>query len=51
MSMCFDWQNPSAVLLYKGKGHKSEASNYRGISLLSVSSKLYGRVMIERVVA
>ncbi len=33
--------------LYKGKGDKQECSNYRGISLLSVVGKLYGRVLIN----
>ena len=35
--------------LYKGKGDKCECSNSRGISLLSVVGKLYGRVLIKRV--
>ena len=35
--------------LYKGKGDKCECSNSRGISLLSVAGKLYGRVLIKRV--
>ena len=37
------------VPLYKGKGDKLECSNYRGISLMSVVGKLYGRVLINRV--
>ncbi len=36
------------ALLYKGKGDKQEFSNYRGISLLSVVGKLYGRMLIWR---
>ena len=35
--------------LYKGKVEKCECSNSRGISLLSVVGKLYGRVLIKRV--
>ena len=35
--------------LYKGKGDKCECSNSRGISLLSVVGKIYGRVLIKRV--
>ena len=35
--------------LYKGKGDKYECSNSRGISLLGVVCKLFGRVLIERV--
>ena len=34
------------VLLYKGKGDKCEYSNSRGINLLSVVGKVYGRVLI-----
>ena len=37
------------VPLYKGKGERSECGNYRGISLLSVVGKLYGRDLIERI--
>ena len=35
--------------LYKWKGDKCECSNLRGISLLSVLGKLYGRVLIKRL--
>ena len=39
-----DWRGASIVPLYKGKGDKCECSNSRGISLLSVVGKLYGRL-------
>ena len=40
------------VLLFKGKGEKKESRNYRGISLLIILEKVFGRVVIiERVVA
>ena len=35
--------------LYKGKGDVYECSNFRGISLLSVVGKVYGRVLINRI--
>ncbi len=35
--------------LYKGKGSRSECSSYRGISLLSVPGKVYGRILTERL--
>uniref|UniRef100_A0A3P9JM39 ribonuclease H n=1 Tax=Oryzias latipes TaxID=8090 RepID=A0A3P9JM39_ORYLA len=38
------------VPLYKGKGDKYECGSFRGISLLSVVGKVYGRVLINRVV-
>ena len=37
------------VPICKGKGDKSECKNYRGISLLSISGKVYGRILIEKV--
>ncbi len=36
------------VPLYKGKGSRSECSSYKGISLLSVQGKVYGRILTER---
>ena len=43
------WRGACIVFLYRGKGDKCECSNSRGISLLSVVGKLYGRVLIKRV--
>ena len=37
------------VPLYKGKGDVHECSNFRGISLLSVVRKVYGRVLVNRI--
>ena len=44
-----DWQDACLVPIYKGKGDKMDCANYRGISLLSVVGKIYGRILIERV--
>ena len=44
-----DWRGACVVSLCNGKGNKSECSNSRGICLLSVVGKLYGRVFIKRV--
>ena len=44
-----DWRGASIVPLWKGKGDKYVYINSRGISLLSVVGKLYGRVSIKRV--
>ena len=44
-----DWRGAYIVVLYKGQGDKFECSNSKGISLLSVVGKLYGRVLIKRV--
>ena len=37
------------VPIYKGKGDRSECKNYMGINLLSIPSKVYGRILIEKV--
>ncbi len=37
------------VQLHKGKGNKGECNNYRRISLLSVPSKIYERIVTERL--
>ena len=45
-----DWKIGCIVPLYKGKGDPLECKNNRGISLLSVPGKVYGRILIERVI-
>ena len=37
------------MLKYQKKGDLSKCDNFRGISLLSVPSKVLGRVVIERI--
>ena len=44
-----DWLGACIEPLYKGEGDKCESSNSRGVSLLSVVGKLYGRALIKRV--
>ena len=44
-----DWRMAIIVPLYKGKGDKHVCGNYRGISLLSVVGKVYGRVLANRL--
>ena len=44
-----DWVCACIVPLYKGKGDVYECGNFRGISLLSVVGKVYGRVLINRI--
>ena len=45
-----DWQRACIVPIYKGKGDKGDCGKYRGISLLSIPGKVYGRVVINRVI-
>ena len=50
LSMCpVDWVLAVIVPLYKGKGDVHDCSNFRGISLLSVVGKVYGRVLMNRI--
>ena len=44
-----DWVIACIVPLYKGKTDVHECSNFRGISLLSVVGKVYGRELINRI--
>ena len=44
-----DWTEAVIIPIYKGKGDKNECGSYRGISLLSIPGKVYGKVVIEWV--
>ena len=44
-----DWIIACMVPLYKSKEDLHECSNFRGISLLSVVGKVYGRILINRI--
>ncbi len=44
-----DWSKAAIVPVYEGKGDKIECNNYRGISLLSIPDKVYGKILIRRV--
>lgn len=43
-----DWQTGVIVPIYK-KGSEKECSNYRGITLLSLPSKVYAKVLLKRL--
>ncbi len=44
-----DWTKAIIIPVYKGKGRRGECGSYRGISLLSMPGKVYGKLIIERV--
>lgn len=43
------WKRALLTYLYKGKGPRLSSNNYRGISLLSVCSKVYVNIIIARL--
>ena len=44
-----DWMRGIIVPIHKGKGERSKCKKYRGISLLSIPGKVYGRNLTEKV--
>ena len=49
---CFPdyWKFSSVVLVFKNFGERSAAKNYRPVSFLSVVSKVFGKLVNDRVV-
>ena len=45
-----DFRDAVIVSLYKNKGEKSECSNYRGITLLSIAGKILARILLNRLI-
>ena len=45
-----EWMKAIIIPIYKGKGNRDMCSSYRGISLLSMPGKVYGRVLTERMI-
>ena len=42
-----DMRDVNIVIPFKSKGDRGECNNYRGISLLSITKKLFGRVALK----
>ncbi|KAJ7406007.1 hypothetical protein WISP_136332 [Willisornis vidua] len=45
-----DFCNAVIIPLHKKKGEKSDCSNFRGITLLSIAGKILGRILLNRLV-
>ena len=45
-----DFRNALIVSLYKNKGSKSDCGNYCGLSLLSITGKIFARVILNRLI-
>ena len=43
------WKNANIILVHKQKGDRAECGNSRGISLLSVASKVLAKIMLTRL--
>ena len=44
-----DWRSAMIVPLYKGKGERTECSNYKSICLLNMVEKIYAWILVNRV--
>ena len=44
-----DWRSAVIVPLYKGIGKGTECRNYKGIRLISVVTKIYVGILVDRV--
>ena len=45
-----DLKDAVTISLYKNKGEKSDCSNYRGITLLSIAGKVLARILLNRLI-
>ena len=44
-----DWKRGIIVPLWKGKGDRQDCNAYRGVTLLSVPSKVLARILLNRI--
>jgi len=44
-----DWKVGLVVPLWKGKGDRQDCNNYQGVTLLSVPSKGFAQIILDRV--
>ena len=43
------WHQGIIIPLYKGKGSRTECSNFKGITLLSVRGKVFAHLLLARI--
>ncbi|CAF4230155.1 unnamed protein product [Rotaria magnacalcarata] len=47
--MAKEWSITTLIRLYKNKGDKKVCDNYRGIALLNATSKIFSRIILNRI--
>ena len=47
--MVKEWSMTTLVKLYKNKGDRRICDNYRGIALLNITSKIFSRIILNRI--
>ena len=45
-----DWKDAAIVSIYKNKVACNDCNSYRGISLPAVAGKIFGRILMNRIV-
>ena len=44
-----EWNTTTLIKLYKNKGDRKICDNYRGIALLNITSKIFSRIILNRI--
>ena len=47
--MVKEWSMTTLIKLYKNKGDRKICDNYRGIALLNTTSKIFSRIILNRI--
>ena len=49
IDVLYDRKRGLVVPLWKGKGDRQDSNNYRGVTLLSMTGKVFARIILDRV--